>query len=644
MSIRFFAAASKSCRFMTDTLKNSRTLKCCMLVLTLGLVVQSSGQAGVWTQLTNQMPAGGCGAMMLLTDGTVLVQGPDVTNVWFKLSPDNAGNYINGTWTQAASMNLQRLFFGSNVLPSGKVFVLGGEYSGASGAQNITNTGEIYDPDTNTWSSIPDFPQLEFGDDPTVVLPNGKILCGYIFDNSTYLFDPNTLTWSQTGPKLRGDRSDEETWLLLPGGRILSYDVFSSTSLQQGRSQIYNTQTGRWTDAGILPAILSDSTFGFELGPGGLLPDGRVILFGANNKSAIYTPATNSWVAGPSLPAKMGADDAPGCMLPNGHFLVLADTSVPIFSPPTRIFDFDYTTNSLTDVTPTTGPSALLASSDAFPFRLVMLPNGHMLLGHRDTGLVYDYQPDGAPLPAWQPTIVSAVKSGTSTSTTYTLTGTQLTGISEGGCYGDDVEMSTNYPIVKLKSSKGVVTYPKTTNWTPGVATGSLRTTCQFTLPKNFPNDTYQLSVSANGISSANFPFRIGAAQVPSNVTAVFNATTKTLTIIGDANPNSLTITLQAGVLTVLGANGTTVNHTTQFQTNVTGSINISATMSDGDDAVSMIGITATTASIDLGAGNDKAAFTLCHIQNLTVNGGVGVDSVLTTSSTVSRYTPSLVP
>src|SRR5206468_5213003 len=103
--------------------------------------------------------------------------------------------------------------------------------------------------------------------------------------------------------------------------------------------------------------------------------------------------------------------------LPNGHFLLFVDTSVPLFTPPTKLFDFDFTTNTLTDVTPTTGPNALFASSDAFPFRLVMLPNGHMLMGHRETPDVWDYQPDGGPLPAWRPTVVSAAKTGTSTST-----------------------------------------------------------------------------------------------------------------------------------------------------------------------------------------------------------------------------------
>src|SRR5205823_2266186 len=91
------------------------------------------------------------GTMMLLSDGTVMAQGSGVTKSWFKLTPDTSGSYTNGTWSSLADMSLERLYFGSNVLPSGKVFVLGGEYSGPLGLQNIVNTGEIYDPVTNTW-------------------------------------------------------------------------------------------------------------------------------------------------------------------------------------------------------------------------------------------------------------------------------------------------------------------------------------------------------------------------------------------------------------------------------------------------------------------------------------------------------------
>src|SRR5438552_727320 len=89
-----------------------------------------------WTQLTN-LPSAAIGTMMLLTDGRVMAQGENgtngVANTWFQLVPNASGSYINGTWSSLTSMSLQRLYYGSNVLPSGKVFIVGGEYSGSTG-------------------------------------------------------------------------------------------------------------------------------------------------------------------------------------------------------------------------------------------------------------------------------------------------------------------------------------------------------------------------------------------------------------------------------------------------------------------------------------------------------------------------------
>ena len=62
---------------------------------------------GVWTQLAaSAQSPGGAGTMMLLSDGSVMIQGGGVTNSWYKLSPDSAGNYVNGTVSTLPSMSL----------------------------------------------------------------------------------------------------------------------------------------------------------------------------------------------------------------------------------------------------------------------------------------------------------------------------------------------------------------------------------------------------------------------------------------------------------------------------------------------------------------------------------------------------------
>ena len=122
--------------------------------------------------------------MMLLSDGTVMAQRGGVSSGWMRLKPDVNGSYLNGTWSSLASMSLQRLYFASNVLPDGRVFVLGGEYSGSTGASNWTNRGEIYNPVSNSWTAITNYPQVQYGDVPSMLLPDGRVLCGSLTTGS----------------------------------------------------------------------------------------------------------------------------------------------------------------------------------------------------------------------------------------------------------------------------------------------------------------------------------------------------------------------------------------------------------------------------------------------------------------------------
>ena len=120
------------------------------------LACHMDSRAASWTQLTNTAPSG-AGTMMLLTDGTVLVEESDAIH-WMRLTPDAQGSYINGSWTPTAPMSTPRLYFASQVLPSGKVWVLGGEYTGIALPDSWSPTGELFDPVANTWSPISSLP------------------------------------------------------------------------------------------------------------------------------------------------------------------------------------------------------------------------------------------------------------------------------------------------------------------------------------------------------------------------------------------------------------------------------------------------------------------------------------------------------
>src|SRR5258705_3030901 len=105
---------------------------------------------GTWTPLVHQAP-GGSNLMLLLSDGTVMVSnnnGMTIGSAWYKLTPDVHGSYINGTWSNLATAHDTRLYYPSQVLRDGRVFVAGGEY-GTGGPK-----AEVYNPLTNIWTSV----------------------------------------------------------------------------------------------------------------------------------------------------------------------------------------------------------------------------------------------------------------------------------------------------------------------------------------------------------------------------------------------------------------------------------------------------------------------------------------------------------
>jgi hypothetical protein len=80
------------------------------------LITPLLAAAGTWQTLTNPPPLpdifdpsgndlypGGAGFPLLLTDGGVMVQNVGDGKI-FKLTPDLKGSYVNGTWSQLATM------------------------------------------------------------------------------------------------------------------------------------------------------------------------------------------------------------------------------------------------------------------------------------------------------------------------------------------------------------------------------------------------------------------------------------------------------------------------------------------------------------------------------------------------------------
>ena len=82
-------------------------------------------------------------------------------------------NAASDTWTPAADMGTARIAPGAVTLPSGKVLVVGGGNPAA--LTNALDTGEVYDPGTNSWTPVTNTMSSARGQGPvTMLLATGR--------------------------------------------------------------------------------------------------------------------------------------------------------------------------------------------------------------------------------------------------------------------------------------------------------------------------------------------------------------------------------------------------------------------------------------------------------------------------------------
>jgi len=480
-----------------------------LLILLLTLVHhQANAQVGAWTAVKNKAPQPSGGLMLLLSDGTVMAKsnaGGGSGNVWMKLTPDQYGSYINGTWSTLASMINDRLYFSSQVLKDGRVYVAGGEYG------NGGSLAEVYNPLNNTWTATPN-PGHRISDANSEILPDGRLLQALVESDlrPTIIYDPVSNTYSP-GPSTNGIHN-ESVWVKLPDNSILYVDRLSRNS------ERYIPSQNRWIVHASLPVDLYDP-YGDETGAAFLLPDGRAFFIGSSGTTAYYTPSGNTnpgrWSAGPATPNGYGAPDGAAAMMVNGTILCVLSpppTSANHFHSPTYFYEFDYRTNTFTSITAPNGSTS--ENHATFITNMLDLPDGTVLYSSQSSSQYYVYTPAGSVVTKGKP-VISQVTANNCSGSSYTITGTGFNGISEGASYGDDWQMNTNYPIIRLTNGSKVY-YARTFNWNnTGVQTGNTVTSTQFTLPVGLPYATYTLVVTANGISSDPISFTPSTCQGP---------------------------------------------------------------------------------------------------------------------------------
>jgi hypothetical protein len=326
------------------------------------------------------------------------------------------------------------------------------------------------------------------------------------------LLDAHSLTWQEFGQQ-KLDIHDEESWVLLPDGTILTVDANNLSDLRS--TEIFDPQVGRWHFAGDTPVQISDldpdGGGSHEVGPNVLRYDGTVLAVGGNGHNAIYDLASKTWSSAPDLPVVDGLQldmaDGPAAVLPNGDVLLLASPGV--FQTRSYLYEWNGTTFIDTPRTPD------CAGATSFQFAMLVLPTGEVLMTDY-TSDVELYTPAHGVVESGVPIITGitepggGVRSGSEDTVlelypgrTYELAGRRLAGISQGGYYGDDVQTSTNFPLVRLTNADtGHVAYLRTHDHS-SVAIGSDKdATTQFDVAANVEAGSATLEVVTNGIAS----------------------------------------------------------------------------------------------------------------------------------------------
>ena len=435
----------------------------------------------------------------VMTDGSILTQSYSNNSTWYKYTPDEYGDYSDGTWTQVGSLQsgYGPSAFASDVLPDGRFAIIGGEYNvpGQYDLQ-LTNLGAIYDPTTTTWTPLGHPKNWDFiGDSPSTVGADGSMYVGQKLTQDVAVLNAKTLKWTIRPHTGKSDFNSEEGWTLLPNGNILTEDVKNAPNTEE-----YNTKTGTWATAGKTPVDLHSPTdvqgcltYGpkpkdcyyppGEIGPALLRPDGTVFATGSYSlnygagHTAIFNIKSNKWTAGPDIPDNDNAGDSYAALLPSGDVLV--------FGLSGGMYEFN-------------GKS--FATVGQYGGSPVLLPSGQVAIFGNSVVL---FTGKGKPAASWAPKITKFTAT-MSRGQTYTISGKQFTGMGQAMAFGDEFQNATNYPLVRITmTGSGHVVYARTHGVSSmGVQTGSLTVSTQLDIPSTMQAGSGSLVVVTNGIAS----------------------------------------------------------------------------------------------------------------------------------------------
>lgn len=250
-----------------------------------------------------------CPAISTLADGRVLIQGgADAANTTFY-------DPTTDEFTAGAQLTTPRGYQSSTTLSDGRIFTIGGAYSGALEAKD----GEVYDPATDEWTALPGAKVAPMMTDDAQGV--------YREDNHAWLVGWKDGSVFQAGPsreqnwygadaegggaqQAAGKRDDDDAmcgiFVMFEPGKILSAGGAPDYENSDATTRAHITTLGDpWVNATV--ERVDDMANARAFGNAVVLPDGTVIVTGGQKRAIVFTdtdgvldaerfdPASGNW-------------------------------------------------------------------------------------------------------------------------------------------------------------------------------------------------------------------------------------------------------------------------------------------------------------------------------------------------------------
>ena len=251
-----------------------------------------------------------------------------------------------------------------------------------------------------------------------------------------------------------------------------------------------------------------------------------VLGIGSLGPNGLYNPTTNSWSTVPALAKlknglQLVAQDNEAAILPNGNILTITATYIHStisgngIAPgrsmaPARYVEYDWKTNSWIDL-----PEDLInLPSWSGPNMTFFLPLPHGQVMVAEGGGIEFFTGTGSPEASWAPIVSSVSSLDLAPKTQYTISGKQLSGLTQGQQWGDEWQAATNYPLVRIvNNASHHVFYATTSGISSTSITPMVPSTFNMTIGSNFEDGPSKLYVVATGIESAPVDVTISGAD-----------------------------------------------------------------------------------------------------------------------------------